>query len=249
MNPDAAASGPRPVCSTHGARSPCARSDANVDSSQSRLVCSRSPVNAARPPRPRRRSALDPNARPAPDHSSVPSTPNARSAFGKNRSSTPGHSAPSSLALPGASRSRNAAPPSGNAVAVGRSVLRYSSPRAARSSPSSACAAPPTQSGCHALKTSWWKPGSVISAVWIAPPSQSLRSSTQTRHPSRASSAPHASELTPLPTITASYSATRELPELLVVDEPALPRARAPSPVQAPPPASPPERRDRAPRP
>ena len=56
-------------------------------------------------------------------------------------------------------------------------------PAAARSSPSCACAAPPTQSGCQALKTSWWKPGSVISAVWIAPPSQSLRSSTHTRQP------------------------------------------------------------------
>ena len=67
--------------------------------------------------------------------------------------------------------------------AVGSSVFRYSSPCAARSSPSSACAAPPTHSGCQAEKTSWWKPGSVISAVLIAPPSQSFRSSTQTLQP------------------------------------------------------------------
>src|SRR6266404_1023264 len=225
MNPDIAASGPRPVCSTHGASRPRARSEANAVSSQSRLDCSSSPVNAATPPRPSRRSAFVPRPRPAPDHSSVPSTPKARSALGKKRSSTPGHSGPSSRPFPSASRSRNAEAPSGNALAVGRSVLRYSSPREASSPASSACAAPPTHSGCHALKTSWKKPGSVSSAVWIAPPSQSLRSSTHTRQPPRASSAPHASELTPLPTMTASYSATGgELPEFLVADEAALPR-------------------------
>ena len=151
MKPDVAWSGPRPVCSTHGASTPCARSDANVVSSQSRLDCSTSPVNAAAPPRPSRRTAFAPSANPADDHSSVPRTPNARSALGKKRSSTPGHSGPSSCVLPSAVRSRKAAPPSGNAVAVGSSVLRYSSPRAASSSPSSACAAPPTQSGCQAL--------------------------------------------------------------------------------------------------
>src|SRR3954447_7064820 len=225
MNPDVAASGPRPVCRTHGASSPWARSDANVVSSQSRLGCSNSPRKAAAPTRPKRRKAFDPSARPDADHSSVPSTPNARSAFGKNRSSTPCHSGPSSPALPAASRSRNAASPSGYAVAVGRSVLRYSRPRAARSSPSRACAAPPTQSGCQALNTSWWNPGCVSSAVWIAPPSQSLRSSTQTRQPARARSAPQARELTPLPTMTASYSATRERSELVVADKAALPCA------------------------
>src|SRR3989442_1086971 len=98
-------------------------------------------------------------------------------------------------------------------------------PRAASSSPSSACAAPPTQSGCHALKTSCRNPASVSSSVLIAPPNQSLRSSTQTRQPARASSAAHVSELTPLPTMTASKSATRELPELVVGDEAALARA------------------------
>src|SRR2546421_10959889 len=41
----------------------------------------------------------------------------------------------------------------------------------------------------------------------MQPPKRSLRSSTHTRHPPFASSAAHASELTPLPTTTASYSA------------------------------------------
>src|SRR5487761_1441804 len=56
----------------------------------------------------------------------------------------------------------------------------------------------------------------------MAPPSQSLRSSTHTFQPAFASSAPHASELTPLPTMTASYSAIDERSELLVGDEPTL---------------------------
>ena len=57
-------------------------------------------------------------------------------------------------------------------------------PRGARGRRAScACAAPPTHNGCHALKTSCLNPGSVISAVLIAPPSQSFRSSTQTRQP------------------------------------------------------------------
>ncbi len=106
----------------------------------------------------------------------------------------------------GASRSRNAASPSSETLAVGSSVFRYSSPRAASSSPSSACAAPPTQSGCQAEKTSWRNPGTVISALRIAPPSQSFCSSTQTLQPARASSAAQASELMPLPTRTTSKS-------------------------------------------
>src|SRR5215470_3538388 len=60
----------------------------------------------------------------------------------------------------------------------------------------------------------------------MAPPRVSLRSSTHTRHPPRASSAPHASELIPLPTMTASYSGTRQFPELVIGDEAALPRAK-----------------------
>ena len=86
---------------------------------------------------------------------------------------------------PRRSRCRNALSPSGNAVAVGSSVFRYSSPRAASSSPSSACAAPPTQSGCQALNTSWRYPASVSSAVWTAPPRTSSRSRTRTS-PARA---------------------------------------------------------------
>src|SRR6202051_1039345 len=58
----------------------------------------------------------------------------------------------------------------------------------------------------------------------MAPPSQSLRSSTHTFQPAFASSAPHASEVTPLPTMTASYSAIDERSELLVGDERALAR-------------------------
>src|SRR5437764_2690095 len=229
MNPDTAASGPRPVWRTHGARSPWARSEANVSLSQSRLDMSTSPVNSAAPLRPSRRSARSARASPSLDQSSVPSTPKARSAFGPNCSRTRRHASPSpgawlssSSALASALRSRNAASPSGKAVAVGCSVFRYSRPSSASSSPSSACAAPPTQSGCQALKTSCRKPGSVISAVLIAPPSASSRSSTHTRQPPRARSAAQASELIPLPTTTASKSATGEVPELLVADETAL---------------------------
>ena len=109
----------------------------------------------------------------------------------------------------------------GDAVAVGKSVLTYSSPCRARSSPSCACAGPPTHSGCQALNTSCRKPGSVISAVRMQPPNHSLRSSTQTSQPAFASSAAHARPLTPLPTTTASWSAN-ERPELVVGDEPAL---------------------------
>src|SRR3954451_4110061 len=224
MKPDVAWSGPSPVWSTHGASTPCARSEAKVVSSQSRLDCRASPRKASAPARPSRRTAFAASASPAGDQSSVPRTPKARSAFGKKCSSTPGHSGPSSSAFSSGERRRKAAPPSGKAVADGSSVFRYSSPRAASSSPSSACAAPPTQSGCHALKTSCRNPASVNSSVLIAPPNQSLRSSTQTRQSARASSAAHASELIPLPTMTASYSATRELPELVVGDEAALAR-------------------------
>ena len=154
MNPEPAASGPRPVCSTHGASTPCARSEAKVCVSQSRLEASTLPVNSTAPLRPSRRYAFSPSLSPSRDHSSVPSTPKARSAFGKKDSTAPAHSGPSSATLASVERSRNVASPSGKSVAVGWSVFRYSSPRAASSSPSSACAAPPTQSGCQALKTS-----------------------------------------------------------------------------------------------
>src|SRR5579859_7645385 len=56
----------------------------------------------------------------------------------------------------------------------------------------------------------------------MAPPSQSFRSSTVTRQPARASKAAHASELTPLPMMTASVSAIDERPELVVGHKPAL---------------------------
>src|SRR4029078_11434931 len=131
------------------------------------------------------------------------------------------HSSPSSTALPSAVRSRNALSPSGNAVAVGKSVLTYSTPCFARSAPSCACTGPPTQSGCHALSTSCRKPGSVISAVRMQPPNQSLRQRTQRSQPAFASNAAQARPLTPLPTTTASLSAN-ELPELVVGDEVAL---------------------------
>src|SRR6476469_6265705 len=59
----------------------------------------------------------------------------------------------------------------------------------------------------------------------MQPPKRSFRSSTQTCQPPFASSAPHASALTPLPTMTASKSAMRELSELVVCDEAALAHA------------------------
>src|SRR5829696_1351892 len=227
--PEHAASGPRPVCSTHGASSPCARSDANRSPSRSRAEARSPPLKSRIPSRPKRRYALSASAAPRFDHSSVPSTPKARSALGRKSSSIRRQASPSpawwrssSAAFASALRRRNAASPSGNRVPVGCSVLRYSSPCRARSSPSCACAAPPTQSGCHALKTSWRKPRCVISAVLIAPPSQSLRSRTHTRQPLFASSAAQARPLTPLPTTTASKSATGDRSELVVGDEAAL---------------------------
>ena len=45
MKPATACSGPRPVCSTHGASNPRAASDANVASSQSRALVSVAPLN------------------------------------------------------------------------------------------------------------------------------------------------------------------------------------------------------------
>src|SRR5215210_185222 len=225
MKPEPAASGPRPVCSTQGASTPCARSEANVCVSQSRLEPSTFPANSTAPFRPSRRYARSPSLRPSRDQSSVPSTPNARSALGRKPSTTPAHSGPSSETFASVERSTKVASPSGVSVAVGCSVLRYSRPRAARSSPSSACAAPPTQSGCQALKTSCRYPGSVSSAVRMQPPSSSSRSSTRTFQPARASSAAQASELIPLPTTIASCSATCQLPELVVRHQTALARA------------------------
>src|SRR5262249_47783375 len=54
--------------------------------------------------------------------------------------------------------------------------------------------------------------------------SSASRSSTQTSQPARESNAAHARELMPLPTTTASCSATRELSELVVRDDVALRR-------------------------
>src|SRR4051794_7013015 len=56
----------------------------------------------------------------------------------------------------------------------------------------------------------------------MQPPKRSFRSSTQTCQPPFASSAAQASPLTPLPTMTASKSAMRELAELVVGDEATL---------------------------
>jgi hypothetical protein len=99
---------------------------------------------------------------------------------------------------------RKALDPSGKSDPVGRSVFRYSTPRACSSSFSSEYAAEPAKRGCQEEKTSWTNPGSVISAVRMAPPSSSLRSSTSTRLPALARRAAPTSELIPLPTKTAS---------------------------------------------
>ena len=71
MKPDEAASGPSPVWSTHGASSPCVRSDGNVAPSQSRAFASTLPLNSTRPRRPSLRYAFAASEKPAPDHSSV----------------------------------------------------------------------------------------------------------------------------------------------------------------------------------
>src|SRR5262249_22591247 len=102
----------------------------------------------------------------------------------------------------------NDAAPSGKAVPVGRSVLRYSTPRRSSSPFSSAYAAEPVNNGCHEAISSCVNPGAVRpSTVRIQPPATSSRSSTQTFQPARASNAAPASELMPAPTKTASWLA------------------------------------------
>ena len=186
--------------------------DANVVVSQSRLLWTTSAPNSVRRRRPRRRYAFAPRPRPAGDQSSVPSTPKTSSACAPRLAIVSLQDAPSPARMTlelrcvciGVRREERA-------LAVRkqrcRSDARCSGTRArARQapSPSSACAGPPTQSGCQALKTSWWKPGSVSSAVRTAPPSSASRSRTATRQPARARNAAQASELMPLPTMTAS---------------------------------------------
>ena len=121
-----------------------------------------------------------------------------------NSATVRSHGGPSAATFASCDVVRRTLSPSGKSVAVASSVFRYSSPRASRSSFSSAYAAEPVNSGCHAANTSCKKPGSVISAVLIAPPSHSSRSRTQTLQPAFASSAAAASELIPLPITTAS---------------------------------------------
>ncbi len=58
--------------------------------------------------------------------------------------------------------------------------------------------------GCTAEQTSWWKPGSVSSAVRAPPPIVSFRSTTSTDRPARASVTAAASPFGPAPTTTAS---------------------------------------------
>ena len=125
-----------------------------------------------------------------------------------NSSNIARHSSPCAATFASRSVVRNAASPSGKSVAVGRSVLRYSTPRRPSSSPSSAYAPDEVKSGCQLEKTSWRNPGTVSSVVWIAPPSHGLRSRMQTRQPARARSAPPTMELMPLPTNTASTIST-----------------------------------------
>ena len=97
MNPETAFSGPRPVCSTQGARRPCACSERKVAVVQSRHDASAAPAKSRRPRRPSRRSIRWPSPSPPGDQSSVPSTPNERSALAMNASNCCCHAAPSPL--------------------------------------------------------------------------------------------------------------------------------------------------------
>ncbi len=63
--------------------------------------------------------------------------------------------------------------------------------------------------GCPAEQMSWWKPGSVSSAVRLPPPIVSARSCTSTRRPARAIVTAAASPFGPDPTTIASMSAMR----------------------------------------
>ena len=222
--------------------------DANVVSSQSRAETSSRPANSTRPSRPSLRHRLPARARRrAATTAPCRGSPNARSAFGKNSSSSACQprrrrvmaSSSAALRLGGAQAGTRSRRP-GTSVAVGSSVFRYSRPCRARSSPSCACAAPPTQSGCHALKTSCWKPGSVISAVLIAPPNQSLRSSTQTFQPRLRQQRGARQAVDPRPDDDRVVRQPTMRPELVVGDEPPLLRRRASSPPPAPRRAAPP---------
>ena len=83
MKPDEAASGPTPVWSTHGARSPCAWGAANVSVTQSRQV-EHAAGELDEPAAAQAPVGLHPETGTGDDQSSVPSTPKARSAFGMN---------------------------------------------------------------------------------------------------------------------------------------------------------------------
>ena len=150
-------------CAAPTARAGRARARRRTSSSsQSRLETSRLPANSTAPARPSRRNALQRERRALPSTRArcrarrrrgrrSGRTPRARRARRRRRPARGGRARPRSPRRCAAgTRPRRR----GRAVAVGSSVFRYSSPRAASSSPSCACAAPPTQSGCQALKTS-----------------------------------------------------------------------------------------------
>ncbi len=142
-NPLLTLSSVRPKCRTHGAINALATGERNRSLSTSRAVCMNSAANGARP------------SLPDPIRSPINIRASFEAKFSVNRGKTlcayfpkspmrsanarpsPGLSRSNSAVLVSRSLDRTAELPSGSTTPVGRSVLRYSSPRARRSVSSS----------------------------------------------------------------------------------------------------------------
>src|SRR5215212_6399554 len=113
-------------------------------------------------------------------------------------------SGPRAAAVSSTERSRTAAVPSSKGWASGAGGWTHSGPYSSSGSWRKTGEAYPK--GWMAEPRSWMKPGSVISAERVPPPTVSLASSTATERPLRASSTAAARPFGPAPTTTASYA-------------------------------------------
>ena len=118
------------------------------------------------------------------------------------RAPSPGLSASRLAHVRATDRASTAARPSANGCAM--AISGWTQRRPWRSSSSASITGDATAAGCTAEKTSWWKPGSVSSAVCSAPPSAGAASTTSTERPARASVIAATSPLGPDPMTTAS---------------------------------------------
>ena len=158
------------MCRTHGASTPCARSDGerlrepvaargeDVADELDRAAATEPPVRAQRRAACPRATRARCRARRRRGRRSAGTTRPRRATPRPARRRSPRSSGAGTWPRPRASAS-----PSGGRCSGTRARAAPSS------SASSACAAPPTQSGCQALKTSCRYPGSVSSAVRMQP--------------------------------------------------------------------------------